>query len=88
MSKLNKIDMKKIRTEAEMADVTVMGLEVEERYYSKPVEEVIQHHGIAFRRTITPFEQRKRGPNLVKLSHNKNSTRLGDIFPELAALTV
>lgn len=54
------------KTNAEMADTTRMGEEIEKRLYGKSDEDT--------------FEKRKAGPNEIAISNNKNSTPLEDVY--------
>jgi hypothetical protein len=70
MKGLNQTEVEKrrrIRTNAEMADVNRMGEEIEAAHFATmPVA----------LRTIT----RKKGPSCVQISHNKNTSSLEEIY--------
>tara|TARA_Y100001963_G_C6709032_1_gene413337 strand:+ start:428 stop:772 length:345 start_codon:yes stop_codon:yes gene_type:complete len=70
MKGLNQAEVEKrrrIRTNAEMADVTRMGEEIEAQHFN--------HLPMEYR-----TDARKRGADKIQLSHNKNSTPLEGVY--------
>lgn len=81
-----KTKLKVSKTDAEMADVNVMAKEIADRL--KPVERKIYIEALGREITVTEdgHTQRVKGPERVALSHNKNSTTIGEKFPWLEEL--
>lgn len=73
---MKKIDMKKIRTDAEMASVENMANEINKTIKPITINGVTYHNVMA----------RVMGPERVRISHNKNSTPIGEIYPQLREL--
>ena len=89
MKKFDKIQaamaakLKRARTDAEMADVHNMANEINRNM--KPVSKIIIIDGKEYTVQLTGEAARLAGPERVRISHNPNSTPLGDIFPAVFA---
>lgn len=83
---MKKFDMKRARTDAEMASVENMANEINRNM--KPVARTLVIDGKEYTVTLTGEAARLAGPERVRISHNPNSTPLGDIFPAVFAQLV
>ena len=75
----NKATEKTTRYDAMMADVTIMGQEIEQRHYSTP-KKITAPGGRVFEVIEDPTSQRRKGPDRVMISRVEKVT-IADMFP-------
>lgn len=73
--------MKTINMKQGYMSTEEMGREIAKNI--KPIERTINVFGRNMIVTVSGEEQRVKGPELVRISHNKNTVTLGEIFPTL-----